>query len=811
MNGILSREGRFEVDLPSGRLSVTRRAPSTDRRAVLVIFSGFRVPNTVDLGGTSIQVVRNEVIWIHDAFGPNGTEGYYVASGGGFSPRRIIEEFFELLQSERAISKEQIIVAGFSKGGSAALYFALELGLGGCITGVPQFAIGSYVREHWPSVHQAMTDGDPDFSEALDRLLPDTVAAAAGSLVPVYLLTSFGDPQFETEIQPNLGVLDSLGCFHSVTVDSVFVQRHIDVTAYCVPVIQGLLLLLLDGLVPSLGTRTIGWQVDDRPRLTQKPIPEAWCIRFAIEDERIFPVLDTFVRGQEISQHGSWKRSLQIGGQQLRLGSEIHRELTKKYYAVDYVDYSAARSVSFRNEGIDIGNVPVGLHQIAVVLEPAAIVGERATVKVRSLHPQFDCGMSGRRVVRFFSDSTGASLDVRALEEIEVIAPSKWNRVDECSVVEDGSRLKLRGRLVGMGMTALEWGSLKYLALFDDGVTVRTVRLGMLHRPDSTVPASCSKAYYGDMALQGIDLTALPDGAYDVSVLVVSQSSIDSSGVIRRLVVSDGRGAFRQDSTESGAGGSDGAVAHGPSVRTLAVASTAFGPLPRPISVPCADYSDDRGNTISCPGGPLEGCTVTFRGYGASLVVHDQAHVTNVKVDFNGNGGVCRLGANKRRRSFSASIRVGQDSIVDIGANVSSTSPVIMSAVEGTSIRVGDDVMFATNNQIRTDDGHPIFDVRTGVRVNPAENIAIGSHVWMAWGATALGGAVIGDGSVAGAFSILTKRYPNNCVIVGSPGRVVRRDIAWERPHLGLAQPFYKPNAEVLGERSPFWALTQEL
>ncbi|WP_404810826.1 acyltransferase [Actinobacillus pleuropneumoniae] len=92
--------------------------------------------------------------------------------------------------------------------------------------------------------------------------------------------------------------------------------------------------------------------------------------------------------------------------------------------------------------------------------------------------------------------------------------------------------------------------------------------------------------------------------------------------------------------------------------------------------------------------------------------------------------------------------------------------------------------MFATNNQIRTDDAHPIYDVNTGKRVNMSKDIQIGDHVWIGYGATILSGSAIGSGSVIGAGSIVRNKFPNNCVIAGTPAKVVKKDIFWERPLL---------------------------
>jgi acetyltransferase-like isoleucine patch superfamily enzyme len=132
-----------------------------------------------------------------------------------------------------------------------------------------------------------------------------------------------------------------------------------------------------------------------------------------------------------------------------------------------------------------------------------------------------------------------------------------------------------------------------------------------------------------------------------------------------------------------------------------------------------------------------------------------------------------------------------------------------MSAVEGAEITIGDDVMFASDNQLRCDDGHPIFDVRSGKRVNPSRSIEVADHVWLGWGAVLLGGTVVGEGSVVGIRSVVKGTFPNNCVLAGVPARVLRKDVAWERPHLSLVKPFYKPDASTV-KKSRYWHLTRE-
>ena len=218
-------------------------------------------------------------------------------------------------------------------------------------------------------------------------------------------------------------------------------------------------------------------------------------------------------------------------------------------------------------------------------------------------------------------------------------------------------------------------------------------------------------------------------------------------------------------------------------------------------------YSDDDGNVIVSEQTYDSRIVITFRGRNNRILVAPGAKIEELRVEFDCDNGTLRLGHNRRVKGGLWAIRVGQDATVAIGNNVSCTNICGISAVEGVTVRIGHDVMIATDTHIRADDGHPIFDVRTGKRVNPARSISIGNHVWLGIGAVVLAGGQIGDGSVIGWGSIVTGTIPNNCVAVGRPARVKRRDIAWERPHLALVKPYYKPDASTV-RKSKYWNLT---
>lgn len=54
------------------------------------------------------------------------------------------------------------------------------------------------------------------------------------------------------------------------------------------------------------------------------------------------------------------------------------------------------------------------------------------------------------------------------------------------------------------------------------------------------------------------------------------------------------------------------------------------------------------------------------------------------------------------------------------------------------------------------------------------KKILIGSDCWIGAGTTILCGVSIGNGSVVGAGSLIIRDIPENAVVVGSPGRIVK-------------------------------------
>lgn len=90
------------------------------------------------------------------------------------------------------------------------------------------------------------------------------------------------------------------------------------------------------------------------------------------------------------------------------------------------------------------------------------------------------------------------------------------------------------------------------------------------------------------------------------------------------------------------------------------------------------------------------------------------------------------------------------------------------------SIVVGMDCMFSNNIIVRTSDSHPIYSMVDGKRINPASNVTIGNHVWVAPNVKVMKGVDIGSGTIIGSDTIVTKPIPEDVLAVGHPARVVK-------------------------------------
>lgn len=96
-----------------------------------------------------------------------------------------------------------------------------------------------------------------------------------------------------------------------------------------------------------------------------------------------------------------------------------------------------------------------------------------------------------------------------------------------------------------------------------------------------------------------------------------------------------------------------------------------------------------------------------------------------------------------------------------------------LTLVDDTHIYVGDYTMLGPNVVLATA-GHPILPELRPLAYQYNMPVHIGKNCWLGAGVIVLPGVTIGDNTVIGAGSIVTKDIPANVVAVGNPCKVLR-------------------------------------
>lgn len=115
--------------------------------------------------------------------------------------------------------------------------------------------------------------------------------------------------------------------------------------------------------------------------------------------------------------------------------------------------------------------------------------------------------------------------------------------------------------------------------------------------------------------------------------------------------------------------------------------------------------------------------------------------------------------------------------MISIGNNVNMSANCHIGCID--KIIIGDNVLIASRVYI-SDHNHGFIDERD-VNVAPALRplssrgaVIIERNVWIGEGVSILPGVVVGENSIIGANSVVTRSVPKNSVVAGIPAKVIR-------------------------------------
>ena len=157
-----------------------------------------------------------------------------------------------------------------------------------------------------------------------------------------------------------------------------------------------------------------------------------------------------------------------------------------------------------------------------------------------------------------------------------------------------------------------------------------------------------------------------------------------------------------------------------------------------------------------------------------------------VPVIFKKKGSQLNIGENCTIKSSFLSNLIGlsqrtiivtrtEEAKIEIGNNVGISGTTIYARKE---ITIGDNTLIGGNVKILDNDFHPIevearnLDIKEKIGTR---KIKIGKDCFIGANSLILKGVEIGDGSVVGAGSVVTGKFPSNVVIAGNPARVIKR------------------------------------
>jgi acetyltransferase-like isoleucine patch superfamily enzyme len=103
-------------------------------------------------------------------------------------------------------------------------------------------------------------------------------------------------------------------------------------------------------------------------------------------------------------------------------------------------------------------------------------------------------------------------------------------------------------------------------------------------------------------------------------------------------------------------------------------------------------------------------------------------------------------------------------------------------------VRIGEQCVVA-DRAMFIDFDHGVVEVERPTRTQGIykRDVEVGSNVWIGYGACILRGVQVGDNSVIGTYSVVTRDVPANAVVGGIPARILRmreapRTLRWADP-----------------------------
>jgi acetyltransferase-like isoleucine patch superfamily enzyme len=169
--------------------------------------------------------------------------------------------------------------------------------------------------------------------------------------------------------------------------------------------------------------------------------------------------------------------------------------------------------------------------------------------------------------------------------------------------------------------------------------------------------------------------------------------------------------------------------------------------------------------------------SLDIRGKRNRLVIGQGARFDG-ELQIVGDDNVIEIGAWATMRGSYFGI-MASNSTITFGEG-SGAVQTALHVFEPGRIMIGRNCALGVQTWISNTDMHPVYDMTSGERINPAADVIIGDHAWVGLRSIVLKGTHIEGGAIVGAGSTVSGHVSGNTAVGGAPAKVIRPNVRWE-------------------------------
>lgn len=345
-----------------------------DFNHVIFVFSGFHRawPGNYDFL-RALQDCPCDVIWINDNF--DSMYSYYLCVGMDFKVEEAITEFMANYIEQKKLTPRDITVTGYSKGGSAALYYGLKLNIDNIVATVPQIYIGDYIDNNWKHVAEHMLGkGYSGFKlRYLNNLLPQMLIRDKKLDRNIYLLTSEIDEQYSSHISPNLCYFQKYKNFNLLKTHSLFVRQHSHVTSHHTALLLSIYYALASEAVPRFNNGTVDFFGRQELAITKEASEKPYVDLQKVEvvEDKLFIEGIAILRGVDVEEYSDINYELWLIGENnfsKKLAKDHMPFLSRQLFDEVLVSYDKCWFTTYKKKGVDISEVDKGKYELWITI-----------------------------------------------------------------------------------------------------------------------------------------------------------------------------------------------------------------------------------------------------------------------------------------------------------------------------------------------------------------------------------------------------------------------------------------------------------